>query len=274
MASMLSLVLLNLSCSSQYYTDTVRVEVRYPSPSGLTLEGRSMGVVYTYTDVPEDSLFSANLAEGFVSEMEKMYFGGQTLLDIYSVKKNPAGNYGQLDTLVRLVMDTNCDVVFLIDCERGEETEDAEDSYPLAMGLYAYDSLDPKDSGVKFYKGSVNAVTDDQAAALGERAASKFRADWRTEAYSIYYFDTEEWWQAFLDAADMKWAVALKKWIGLANTNNLQKRSCAEYNAAVACYMLSDFELEKKWLDMSDMDDKRPLSDGLRKRILARSGAN
>jgi len=264
------------SCGLQYATETVSVEVKYPSLSGVELSGRSMGVVYTYTDVPEDSLFSANLAEGFARKLEENYFSGETLLDIYTIHRNPEGNYGQIDTLVRLVMDTECDVVFLIDCERGVENEASNgDSYPLSMGLYAYDSLDPEDGGVKFFKGAVNSVTDEMAEDLGKKAASKFSTNWKRENYSIYYFyDSNAWWEAYSAAADMNWAEALKQWISLADTNNLLKRSCAEYNAALACYMLGDMSFALKWLDMSDSDDKRPVSDALRKRIIARGGSS
>lgn len=271
----LSLAILSNSCGPQYSTETVSVEVKYPPVSGIELSGRSMGVVYTHTDIPEDSLFSANLAEGFVEELEELYFSGEPVLDIYTVRKNLEGNYGQLDTLVRLVLDTNCDVVFLIDCERGEEVVGSDDdSYPLSMALYAYDSLDPKDGGVKFFKGSVNSVTDDMAVDLGKKAASKFRANWKKESFSLYYFYEENWWQAYLDASDMKWAEALKQWIKLADTNNLEKRACAEYNAAVACYMLGDLELAEKWLDASDKDSVRSLSAGLHKRIDGRRATN
>lgn len=274
MASLLSLAVLSNSCGPQHYTETIQVEVKYPSKSGIELGGRSMGVVYTYTDIPEDSLFSAKLADGFASELEKLYFSGETLLDIYSVRRNPEGSYGQLDTLVRLVLDTNCDVVFLIDCERGDDVEGVTDgSFPLLMQLYAYDSLDPKDGGVRYFKGSMEAVTDDMAASLGEKAASKFGVNWKRENFSIYYYESEDWYEAYVYAAEMKWAEALKRWIALADTNNLEKRSCAEYNAAVACYMLGDLDLAEKWLNMSDADSVRPLSDGLHKRIRARRGA-
>ena len=56
----------------------------------------------------------------------------------------------------------------------------------------------------------------------------------------------------------------------LADTGDLLKRSCAEYNIAVACYMLGDYMLASEWLAMSDKDNKLPQSDALRKRIDAR----
>ena len=49
------------------------------------------------------------------------------------------------------------------------------------------------------------------------------------------------------------------------------KKACAEYNIAVACYMLGDYALALEWLDRSDADNNMPtLSDAMRKRINAR----
>ena len=55
------------------------------------------------------------------------------------------------------------------------------------------------------------------------------------------------------------------------DSKDAMKRASAEYNIAVACYMLGDLELASEWLDRSDAENKLPvLSDGLRKRIEAR----
>ena len=58
--------------------------------------------------------------------------------------------------------------------------------------------------------------------------------------------------------------------LALKSSNDLLRRSCAEYNIAVACYMMGEYELASEWLDRSDKDNKLPLSDGLRKRIDSR----
>ena len=56
-------------------------------------------------------------------------------------------------------------------------------------------------------------------------------------------------------------------WITLLSTNDMLRRSCAEYNIATACYMLGEYDLALEWLDRSDKDNKLPYSDALRKRI-------
>ena len=62
-------------------------------------------------------------------------------------------------------------------------------------------------------------------------------------------------------------------WMGLLDTPNILKRSCAEYNIAVACYMLGDYALAEEWLDRSEQDNELPVTDALRKRIMTRKSA-
>ena len=59
-------------------------------------------------------------------------------------------------------------------------------------------------------------------------------------------------------------------WLELLSSKDMLKRSCAEYNIAVACYMLGDLDLASEWLDRSDTDNRLAQSDALRKRINAR----
>lgn len=59
-------------------------------------------------------------------------------------------------------------------------------------------------------------------------------------------------------------------WMTFLDTNDPLKRSSAEYNIAVACYMLGDYALAKEWLELSDNDNRLPLSDALHKRIDSR----
>ena len=74
-----------------------------------------------------------------------------------------------------------------------------------------------------------------------------------------------------MKAEQYDWKGAMDIWIELLSSNDMMKRASAEYNIAVACYMLGDLDLASEWLDRSDADNKLPtLSDALRKRIEAR----
>ena len=94
---------------------------------------------------------------------------------------------------------------------------------------------------------------------------------WKSEQYTVIYFDSPEAWNTASEAAyNFKWHDAVKEWMTLVDTNNLMRRSCAEYNIALGCYMMGDNELALKWLDRSDADYPVSLSSGLRKRIMSR----
>ena len=105
---------------------------------------------------------------------------------------------------------------------------------------------------------------------VGKDIADSFKSQWKHEQYSLTYFDTEKWYSSLDLAEAYNWKGAMNVWLELLDTNDLLKRSCAEYNIAVACYMLGDYDLASEWLDLSDKDNLLPLSDALRKRINAR----
>ena len=60
-------------------------------------------------------------------------------------------------------------------------------------------------------------------------------------------------------------------WFEFLESHDALKRAAAEYNIAVACYMLGDFVLAQQWLDKSVAENDMPtLTEAMRKRIEAR----
>jgi hypothetical protein len=100
--------------------------------------------------------------------------------------------------------------------------------------------------------------------------SGNFKSQWKTEQYSVIYFESEDWYRALEYACQLSWKPAMDIWLELIDTRDMMKRSCAAYNMAVASYMLGDYELASQWLDRSDADNKLPLSETLRKRIDSR----
>ena len=100
--------------------------------------------------------------------------------------------------------------------------------------------------------------------------SSSFKSQWKHEQYSIFYFETDKWYKALELADAYDWRGAMDIWLELLSSKDMLKRSCAEYNIAVACYMLGDLDLASEWLDRSDTDNRLAQSDALRKRINAR----
>ena len=287
------------SCDPQAFS--MNVEMRYPSSSGMSIDGKSVAVVYLNEDSAKDSVFNECLANGFASAIEKNYFNGAEAVNLYKMPKVVGGVYSNADTLINLIVDTGCDIVFLFDAPEFGNVQIKEQktstsgtyypvSVPVAVKLYGFDSLSGSDTvrvwtGTRMLSANMEASLGRQAAAdslwnrigssaenLGEVSARTFAPVWKEETYTFIYYESPEAWLAAAQyASDYKWNEAMKVWISLLDTNNPMKRSCAEYNIATACFLMGDNELALKWLNSSDEDYPISLSKTLLKRIQARS---
>ena len=252
----------------------VQVEMRYPSKSGIDLFGKVVSVVYVTDGNETGDTFNSSMAEGFAVELEKDYGTGEGSVGVYSLQ-NRGGSYSQKDTLINLLMDTGCDVVFVFDKVGVQGV--GENTFKFNIKLYCFDAMN-KDEKVFSFIGNdvVNVASDDlskEANNTGEIVAETFKSQWKHEQYSIVYYENEKWYDALLRAENYDWKGAMDIWMAQLSTNDLYKRSCAEYNIAVACYMLGDYDLATEWLDRSDQDNMRPVSDAMRKRINTRKSA-
>ena len=153
-----------------------------------------------------------------------------------------------------------------------------------------YDAMNPEDSVFSFTGRSVAvpvAYTDgndsqealvakgfaaigESGRAVGRSAGESFVSTWVNENLQLVYYEGSAWIEAAEAASDYRWKDAIDIWIRLLDTGNLQKRSCAQYNIALACYMTGEYELASEWLDRSDETGPISLSRGLRQRIEAR----
>ena len=287
------------SCDPQAFS--MNVEMRYPSSSGMSIDGKSVAVVYLNEDSAKDSVFNECLANGFASAIEKNYFNGAEAVNLYKMPKVVGGVYSDADTLINLIVDTGCDIVFLFDAPEFGNVQIKEQktstsgtyypvSVPVAIKLYGFDSLSGSDTvrvwtGTRMLSANMEASLGRQAAAdslwnrigssaenLGEVSARTFAPVWKEETYTFIYYESPEAWLAAAQyASDYKWNEAMKVWISLLDTNNTMKRSCAEYNIATACFLMGDNELALKWLNSSDEDYPISLSKTLRKRIQTRN---
>ena len=83
----------------------------------------------------------------------------------------------------------------------------------------------------------------------------------------LAYFDSEKWYEPLIKAEQCDWYGALELWLQLLQSKDPLKRSCAEYNIAVACHLLGDNKLASEWLDRSDAECELSMSSSLRKRL-------
>jgi hypothetical protein len=223
------------------------------------------------------------------------------------MRQFPDADYSQRDSLFNILMDTGSDVVFLIDTlkfgqmsvggpSRVAYPSSADSSYvssasiPYTLRLYCYDGMGKEDKvqifgGTSLARPEVYSNGKDDSTIANSKAwkalgaegwnagvlvADSFKSQWKHEQYSVVYYDSDKWYKALERAAQYDWKGAMEIWMELLSTKDLMKRSCAEYNMAVGCYMLGDYQLATEWLDLSDKDNKLPISDAMRKRINAR----
>lgn len=292
------------ACAPQ--TFVMSLETLQPSLSGMELAGKSISVAYVDG---RDSVFSKNLATGFAETIERDYFDGKQAVSLYRMTPAPGADFSSRDTLVNLVVDSGHDVVFLFDepifnepvfgQRRATTLGDPDSAHivtarvPYELRMYAYDALNKADT-VRIFAGASAldqtiyasalstdadllrhlwddpAHTAEQAGEAGVKSAAKFRAVWKAETWSFYYYDSSAWLAALEAVFTLKWQEAMNGWMDIASRCDGEPRACAEYNLAAACYLMGDYELALKWLELSDKDGKVILSDGLHKRIAGR----
>lgn len=295
---------LALSCGPSKHA--IHIEMRHPSKTGIELVGRNVSVVYLENDDPVATDFNESMADGFSYTLEQDY-GGGTDIGIYMMRMTEGADYSAKDSLFNILMDTGADVVFLFDTvkfgslsvggpSRLAFQSSPDSSYlstgtiPFSIKLYCYDGMGSEDKVQAYGGNSVarpevysNGKDDSTTAtakawkALGAEGwdagvlvAESFKSQWKHEQYSIVYYDSDKWYKALEKAEQYDWKGAMDIWMSLLDTDDLMKRACAEFDISVACYMLGDYQLASEWLDLSDKDNKLPISDAMRKRIDSR----
>ena len=271
--SVLSILALLTSCGPVRYG--LNVEMRYPSKSGVDLADKVLSIVYLENTDTAALAFNAGMAESFASVLESDYGTGEGSVGVYKMKPVNAASYAVKDSLINLLVDTGADVVFLMDTVKLGTLRSASNLTPFTVTLYCFDGMDASEN-IYAYSGTSNVrlggstSVEEEGKTVGIQLSSTFKSQWRHEQYSIMYFETEKWYDALELAANYNWTGAMKIWFELLSARDMLKRSCAEYNIAVACYMMGNLDLATEWLDRSDNDTKLAQSESLRKRINAR----
>ena len=296
--------LLAAACSPQVYS--LYLDVRGPSPSGLQLAGKDISVVYMDGTTQVDSLFDRQVASSLARSLEADYFDGREQVGIF---RTPAADSVSLDLMHSLVMETGGDVVFLLSSKLGLPAPETNQAVPGATSvdsafvcpvavpvrtqLYVYDSMGQ--DKVLPYKGSAvlrplvynnGMLTEDGLKALtlrsmgqeaedvGERVSGRFLSTWNTESFSFYYYNgtsmDDPWIYALAHALDGEFSQAIDGWAPYTKRGGNQARACACYNIAMAFYLLEDYPLAARWLDMAEKLEEVSLAPGLRKRLAAR----
>ena len=297
-----------LACACGPSRHAVQIEMRYPSRSGVYLAGKIVSVVYVTDKDSVASGFNGAMADGFAYALEQDYGTGDGSIGLYEASSRPGAEYASRDSMLNYLISTGSDLVFLFDLPQLGQmsvsgtskvaSSSSPDSSYVSSGaiqyklhLYCYDAMNKEDKVIAF--GGVSTASPyvysngklsssetlkkayealpEAAAEAGKNVAEAFKSQWKHEQYSIAYYESQKWYEALYLANQYEWKSAMDIWLAELDTSDLMKKACAEYNIAVACYMLGDYQLALEWLDRSDKDNKMPtLSDAMRKRIQAR----
>lgn len=257
-----ALVIAAAACSPHVYP--LQLDIRQPSSSGIDLTRKSMSIVYMDGTNQIDSLFDRSVASAMARGLEADYFDGE---EAVTINRIPSADSVGLDLMHTLVMETEGDVVFLLNSSVGED---------VRTKLFIYDSMG--EDKVLQFKGNARIMDldgdtfEDKAADVGTRIFRRFHSRWNKESFNFYYFDdfsSEAWFDPLQDASDGLLTKAIDGWALILKSGSAQKRACACYNIAQAFYLLEDYELSSKWLVEADRLENLSLSDGLHKRLEA-----
>ena len=251
-----------VACAPSRYM--IDVEIRQPSKAGVDLTGKNVTVVYGQEGVYPNDLFLESMAGGFARNLKVRY--QDAIGDVKLLSLRSASDHANRDSMLNLLMQTGADAVFLLD-------KIDFSSSSATFILKCYDGMNQEDK-VQLFSGShvVHPMNGDgqvksAGADAGKEIAAAFEPQWIHEQYSLYYFESSDWYSALEKAEAFDWKGAMDIWMAYLQANDPLKRAGASYNMATACYMMGDYHLALRWLDYADQDADLIVSAGLRKRI-------
>lgn len=259
---------LTVSCSQGVYM--LDMETRGPSESGMSLQGKSVALIYLESADGSDSLYNNRVADALAYKIEKEYFGGEEAVGVYNLVKDPEGHYSSVDTLSQYIMMLDKDVVLILDTPDIVKKE-SNDNLSLSSVLYGYDSM--SDLGLVTTVGRTSVSSMDNAvnrsSVIGGALAAPMIGEWVKESFPVIYYDdaSSKWIRAIELADEMKWAEAIDIWMQFATAKDAAKASCAKYNIALGCYILGEYDLAYAWLKSSDDTYPISLNKDLREKI-------
>jgi hypothetical protein len=265
MLAVLLVAIMAVACGPGRYV--LDLEMMRPSKAGVDLAGKNVTVVYGQEGVYPNDIFLESMAGSFAQNIKDEYQGA--IGDVTLCRLESATLYASRDSMLNLLMKTGADAVFLLD-----KIDFKSSSFSFV--LRCYDAMNQEDKVQLFSASSVaesmmgNEQVKAEGVEAGKEIAAAFEPQWIHEQYSLYYFESSDWYSALEKAEAFDWKGAMNIWLNLLQTNDPLKRASASYNIATACYMMGDYHLAALWLDNADRDADLVVSAGLRKRINAR----
>lgn len=272
---LLAMLLLAGACGPMI--NILEVDVRLPATRPLNLAGREMAVFIprydsvSLTDSVLLNRFAQALADG-LSVQARLSAGSVPVFTHYTGTV-AFGTLDQPDYVHRLALETETDLVFMVDSVTIDSFQLNELSLllaPIQAVVRVYDAekvrftqyIPIRDTAAWDLGDYANqeevtipksAFVDLQRAAvfIGERTARSFMDQWESQDRVIFVYDKFKWNVAYDYALGFEWDKAMEIWMQLTKSNNTKEAACAAFNMAVACEMQGNFELAEKWLALS-----------------------
>ncbi len=245
-----------LSCSPTVYD--YAYDMRQASSSGLDLNGKSVAAVYFDNLSVNDILFESALANAFCESMSGAYPEADSAA-VFTMSPTDSLDLSDKAVLADILTSTGRDVLFVFEAPSFSGVN-------YSQRLTVYDSMDSSDRPYSFQaRGEIGEDKVEAGRTVGAGIAESFQPVWKERIFQIISYDSGKWPEAENYAAQCQWKKAMELWLAELDSSDTVKRSAAEYNLALACYMCGMNDLAKEWLDKSDKDYKYACSQSLRR---------
>ncbi|MDD2538776.1 MAG: DUF6340 family protein [Bacteroidales bacterium] len=301
--SLLALFCMTAACGPMI--NILEVDVRLPASRPINILGRNMAVFtpqYDSVSLTDSVLmhqFAQALADGLATQA-RLREGSIPLYRHYSGNE-PLGTLEHTDYVHRLGLETEADMVFMVDSIRlgafgTDKVAQVQDDYKLqylyvpfygVIRVYDMDQarftdyIPLRDTAawevwIPYDQENLviprTAFEDLQKAArfFGNETAQSFVDQWETQDRILFVYNKRDWNRAYDHALVFEWEKAMDIWLTLLDATNVKEVACAAFNVAVACEMQGLFDLARKWLDFSqktlDMPETKYYADLLQER--------
>lgn len=274
--SFVFMLFLMLMASCGPVINILEVDVRLPAAKPLPLLGKQLAVfipVYDSVSVI-DSVLLNKFSQALAEELALLTHLPEGAVPLYSHRTEDAalGTLEQPDYVYRLAVETESDMVFMVDSVTIGNFEtlrqylilpfqsvvrvfDAETfefpEYTVLYDTLAWELRLPYDANTVTIPPAAYEDILRAAAFLGQRTARSYVDQWETQDRVVFVYDRKDWNKAYDYALAFEWDKAMHLWMELLDAGNEKEIACAAFNIALACEMQGHFDLAEEWLDLS-----------------------
>lgn len=238
-----------LLCACSYQRYALNLSLMEPSYINIGISGKDVAIAYLESDDERDTLFSNAFATGLAQGIERDYFNGKNVIDIYRLPCEVGEDYLETGGMEDMVMEFDSDLVICLPLAEFSGNK-------ISQTVYLYDAMDSlsRRRVIKKLGSLVDGVDlGDIALSMGEDTEVALKPNWSAREFNLLYFDSgRNWYYAIYAAANDKWDEAVDIWMPYVTKESPIQKACAAYNIALACFLHREHSLALEWLDFAD----------------------